>query len=242
MPRRVRTMFGFAMMALGALATVVAPVRATPGTAAQRQRPAVGAPARPRRTPVGEPSGELRAVVEPRVQRVVAEQLGVDAAELTPEVSLTDELAADSLDLLELALVLESEFPVTLAQRGMDGVRTYRDLVEVVLTSLDGSPRDGVTARALPFNARVTAVGARHARRERSGELTPYALELVRDDALGAGRGARLEVVLPAHADDTDLAVLRHELAALGRRGIQVTIARGREDDAPTPCSWSGPA
>jgi len=124
----------------------------------------------------------------------------------------------------------------------MDGIRTYRDLVDVVLTSLDGSARDGVTARALPFTARVTDVGAGHERRERSGELTPYALELVREDALGAGRGARLEVVLPADADDTDLAVLRHELAPLGRRGIEVTIARGREHDAPIPCSWSGPA
>ena len=42
--------------------------------------------------------------VEPRVRRVVAEQLGVNVEELTPEVSLTDDLAADSLDLLELTL------------------------------------------------------------------------------------------------------------------------------------------
>jgi len=41
---------------------------------------------------------ELR--VEPRLRRVVADNLGVALEDLTPEVSLTDDLAADSLDLL----------------------------------------------------------------------------------------------------------------------------------------------
>ena len=44
---------------------------------------------------------ELR--VEPRLRRVVADNLGVALEDLTPEVSLTDDLAADSLDVLELA-------------------------------------------------------------------------------------------------------------------------------------------
>jgi len=38
--------------------------------------------------------------VEPRVQRVVAAHLGVGPEELTPDVSLADDLAADSLDLV----------------------------------------------------------------------------------------------------------------------------------------------
>ena len=40
--------------------------------------------------------------VEPRVRRVVAEYLGVGVEELSDETSLTDDLAADSLDLVEL--------------------------------------------------------------------------------------------------------------------------------------------
>src|SRR5437870_6798472 len=40
---------------------------------------------------------------EPRIRRLVAEYLGVSAEVLTPEVSLTDDLAADSLDLVECA-------------------------------------------------------------------------------------------------------------------------------------------
>jgi hypothetical protein len=49
---------------------------------------------------------EYEPGVEPRVRRVVADNLGV-TLDLTAEVSLTDDLAADSLDVLELALVLE---------------------------------------------------------------------------------------------------------------------------------------
>src|SRR5262249_40624974 len=74
--------------------------------------------------------GGLRAAVESRMQQLVAEQLGVDLGQLAPEVSLTDDLAADSLDLLELALVLESEFTITLPQRRIGQIRTYRDLVD----------------------------------------------------------------------------------------------------------------
>ena len=38
-------------------------------------------------------------LLEPRVRRLVAERLGLDAEYLAPEVSLIDDLAADSLDL-----------------------------------------------------------------------------------------------------------------------------------------------
>src|SRR5207237_10150885 len=54
---------------------------------------------------------------EPRIRRLVADYLGVSADDLTPEVSLTDDLAADSLDLMELALVLEGELGLELPGR-----------------------------------------------------------------------------------------------------------------------------
>jgi len=72
------------------------------------------------------------------MQQLVAEQLGVDTEQLAPEVSLTDDLAADSLDLLELALVLESEFTVALPQRRVGQIRTYRDLVDALGPNFEG--------------------------------------------------------------------------------------------------------
>src|SRR4029077_11766400 len=53
---------------------------------------AAGAVPRERRTAMGAEHG----FVEPRVRRLVAENLGVDAEELSLDVSLVDDLAADS--------------------------------------------------------------------------------------------------------------------------------------------------
>lgn len=45
-----------------------------------------------------------------RVQTVVADKLGVDSSDVVPEASFTDDLNADSLDLVELIMAFEEEF------------------------------------------------------------------------------------------------------------------------------------
>ena len=45
-----------------------------------------------------------------RVQAVVAEKLSVDEAEVVPSASFTEDLNADSLDLVELIMAFEEEF------------------------------------------------------------------------------------------------------------------------------------
>jgi hypothetical protein len=60
----------------------------------------------------------------------------------------------------------------------------------------------------------------------RAGWLTPYIAELVAADALRAGRGAKLEVLVPAAAPDAAVSVLRSQLGHLAERGVRVRIAR----------------
>ncbi len=50
------------------------------------------------------------ATVLDRVQTVVADRLGVDKAEVVPDASFTEDLNADSLDLVELIMAFEEEF------------------------------------------------------------------------------------------------------------------------------------
>src|SRR5262245_27461372 len=69
--------------------------------------------------------------LEPRVRRLVADRLGVDPSDLTADVSLTDDLAADSLDLVELAAGMEEELGVCVPESMMDELRTYGELVAV---------------------------------------------------------------------------------------------------------------
>lgn len=47
-----------------------------------------------------------------RVRTRVAQQLDIDAAQITSEASLKDDLAADSLDVVEIIMALEEEFDV----------------------------------------------------------------------------------------------------------------------------------
>ncbi len=45
-----------------------------------------------------------------KLKEIIVEQLGVDESEVTPEVSFTADLNADSLDLIELITAVEEEF------------------------------------------------------------------------------------------------------------------------------------
>ena len=49
------------------------------------------------------------ATVEERVKKIIAEQLGVEEAEVTPEASFGEDLGADSLHTVELVMALEEE-------------------------------------------------------------------------------------------------------------------------------------
>ncbi len=50
------------------------------------------------------------ATVFERVRRIIAQQLGVDESQITPQTSFVEDLNADSLDLVELIMALEEEF------------------------------------------------------------------------------------------------------------------------------------
>jgi acyl carrier protein len=168
-------------------------------------------------------------LVESRVRRVVAEQLGVNVEELTADVSLTDELAADSLDLLELALALETEFGIVIAEGVIDRVRTYADVRDAVQALVGLRREQELQAGGPPLTvwARVVSIRGESAGEiQRAGWLTPYTAETIAQDALRAGRGARLEVAVPPHLSDARLSAIQDEFAWLGRRGVQVSVRR----------------
>ncbi len=166
--------------------------------------------------------------VEPRVRRLVAEYLGVDPDELAADVSLTDDLAADSLDLLELAIVLEGQFGIVIPESLLDDVHRYGDLVDAVTTlSARHQPFDDVTPVVW---ARVVS-GAGSGVLARAGELTPYTAEDIAADALHAGPGAHLEMSVPTDTSDRTIARLANDFAWLETRGVQVSVRRDRTVD-----------
>jgi acyl carrier protein len=81
--------------------------------------------------------GAVPRSVEAHVRLVVADCLGVTVDDLGPTVSLADDLAVDSLDLLEVVFALEAELGMPLPNDALDGIRTYGDLLGVVREVLD---------------------------------------------------------------------------------------------------------
>ncbi|MEY3062196.1 MAG: Acyl carrier protein [Pseudomonadota bacterium] len=50
--------------------------------------------------------------IEARVKKIIAEQLGVEESQVTPEKAFVADLGADSLDTVELVMALEDEFGI----------------------------------------------------------------------------------------------------------------------------------
>ncbi|MCS6813172.1 MAG: acyl carrier protein [Cyanobacteria bacterium] len=67
-----------------------------------------------------------------KVQKIVAEQLGVDAGEVKPEASFANDLGADSLDTVELVMALEEEFNVEIPDESAEGITTVQDAVNFI--------------------------------------------------------------------------------------------------------------
>ena len=59
-----------------------------------------------------------------KMKEMVADQLNVDAAEITPETSFKDDLGTDSLDLFELVMALEEEYNVEIPSEDLEKLTT----------------------------------------------------------------------------------------------------------------------
>ena len=77
------------------------------------------------------------ASVLDRVKAVVIDRLGADEAAVVADASFTDDLSADSLDLVELIMAFEEEFadgaePLKISDEDAEGIRTIQDAVDFI--------------------------------------------------------------------------------------------------------------
>ena len=71
-----------------------------------------------------------------RFTKCAVEVLSVEAAQVTKEASFTDDLDADSLDLVELIMSLEEEFGVTVEEEELEGITTIGGAYDLVVGKL----------------------------------------------------------------------------------------------------------
>ena len=70
--------------------------------------------------------------VEERVREIISEQLNVSKDEVVPEASFTDDLGADSLDLVELVMALEEEFEIEVSDEDAEKIRKVKDVFDYI--------------------------------------------------------------------------------------------------------------
>ena len=70
--------------------------------------------------------------VEERVKKIIIDQLGVSAEEVTPEASFVDDLGADSLDLTELIMAMEEEFEMEIGDEEAQKLLKVKDAIAFV--------------------------------------------------------------------------------------------------------------
>ena len=63
---------------------------------------------------------------------IIVEQLGVDAADVTPAKSFVEDLNADSLDLTELIMTFEEKFGFEISEEDAEKLKTVGDVVQYI--------------------------------------------------------------------------------------------------------------
>ena len=70
--------------------------------------------------------------IEQRVKKIVAEQLGVNEADVKNESSFVNDLGADSLDTVELVMALEEEFETEIPDEEAEKITTVQQAVDFI--------------------------------------------------------------------------------------------------------------
>jgi acyl carrier protein len=72
-----------------------------------------------------------------KVNEIIAESLDVDLEEVTPEASLTEDIGADSLELVDLTMDFEDEFDVKIESAELAEINTVGEITELLLKKLE---------------------------------------------------------------------------------------------------------
>src|SRR4026209_1648826 len=91
--------------------------------------------------------------VADKVKGIIAEKLGVDEEEVTPDASFVDDLGADSLDTVELVMAFEEEFGIEIPDDAAESIVTVGDAVKYI---------DKANAAGAGAGLKAHAQGRRH--------------------------------------------------------------------------------
>ena len=71
-----------------------------------------------------------------RIVEIIATQLGIDQADITPQANVVDDLGADSLDVVELIMALEEEFNLEIPDEEAEKIKNVGDIFTYMESAL----------------------------------------------------------------------------------------------------------
>ncbi|MFI5251512.1 MAG: acyl carrier protein [Bacteroidota bacterium] len=72
------------------------------------------------------------ADVDSKVKEIIMNKLGVEASQVTPEASFTNDLGADSLDTVELVMEFEKAFNLQIPDEDAEKISTVGDAITYI--------------------------------------------------------------------------------------------------------------
>jgi acyl carrier protein len=70
--------------------------------------------------------------IESRMKEVIVNSLGVEAGAVKPESKFIEDLGADSLDIVELVMVMEETFGIEIPDEDAENIRSVNDAISYV--------------------------------------------------------------------------------------------------------------
>jgi acyl carrier protein len=76
--------------------------------------------------------------VEQRISQIIVRHFGVDEDKITPAADFRSDMAADSLDLIDLTLSIEDAFGIEIADKVAEQIHTVGDLITFIRSQRTG--------------------------------------------------------------------------------------------------------
>lgn len=67
-----------------------------------------------------------------KIREIIVEQLDVEEDKVTLEASITDDLGADSLDVVDLVMSIEESFDIEIPDEEVENIKTVGDIVKFI--------------------------------------------------------------------------------------------------------------
>ncbi len=78
-----------------------------------------------------------KEVIVSKVNEFLIDEFEINKSQLTPDALLKDDLGIESLDFVDIAVIVEKEFGVKVVGEEVAGVRTVDDLYEYIFNKLN---------------------------------------------------------------------------------------------------------